>query len=346
MKKSQQEALQELFGIAKSLSSTMDIDTLLKRIGEAAEQLTESEASSIMLVDEDKEHLFFKVTTGEKSSVLKKMRVKIGQGIAGSVAQTKEPLVVNDVSKDVRFAGSFDKSSGFITKSILAVPIMLGNEVVGVAEVLNKSNGQGFTDDDKIILLSLASFASVSIVNARFAEDQKNFFVYIIEIIIQGIESRDPKLTGHTAKVARIATSLARFLGLEGQDYKDVYYAALLHDIGILSAPKATFIETHSTVGYEMIHKINILKGTAPIILAHHELIDGSGYPKGLKGDEIPLGAKILSVAEFVEDMRTEGHSYEKIRQMLENSKNKFDQKIIDIYLSEIAPLQRDEALV
>jgi len=334
--------LQELFEIARSLSSTLDIDTLLKRIGEASEQLTEAEASSIMLVDEDKENLFFKVTTGEKSNILKKMRVKIGQGIAGTVAQTKEPLIVNDVSKDPRFAGAFDKSSGFITKAILAVPIMLGNETVGVAEVLNKSNGQEFTDDDKIILQSLASFASVSIVNARFAEDQKNFFVYIIEIIIQGIESRNPKLTGHTARVAQISTSIARFLGLESQDYKDVYYAALLHDIGFLST-NALFIESHASVGWEMIRKINILKGAAPIVLNHHELYDGSGYPKGLKGEEIPLGARIIALAEFIEDMHAEGHAYNKIQQMIMNNKDKFDPKILEIYLSEIAPLQREE---
>ncbi|OGS21349.1 MAG: hypothetical protein A2252_08905 [Elusimicrobia bacterium RIFOXYA2_FULL_39_19] len=343
MKKTEQETLKQLFEIARSLSSTLDIDTLLKRIGEAAEQLTEAEASSIMLVDDDKENLFFKVATGEKSNILKKLRVKIGQGIAGTVAQTKESLVVDDVSKDSRFSGSFDKSSGFVTKSILAVPILLGNEIVGVAEVLNKKNGQSFTEDDKIILQSLASFASVSIVNARFAEDQKNFFVYIIEIVIQGIESRNAKLTGHTAKVAQISTAIARHMDLNQQDYKDIYYAALLHDIGYLSTTKSTFIETHPNMGWEMIRKINILKGAAPIILSHHEMFDGSGYPKGLIGEAIPIGARIISLAEYVEDMHAEGHSYDKIALMIQSNSSKFDPKAAEIYLSEIAPLQRTE---
>ncbi|MFN3550904.1 MAG: hypothetical protein ACK4WJ_03755, partial [Endomicrobiia bacterium] len=77
--------LEEIFEIVKNLSSTLDLDTLLKRIGDAAEKLTDSEASSIMLIDEDKKHLYFKTAGGEKGTVVKKIKIKLGEGIAGNV---------------------------------------------------------------------------------------------------------------------------------------------------------------------------------------------------------------------------------------------------------------------
>jgi len=346
--KSLNEILKELFEIAKSLSSTLDLDTLLKRIGDAAEKLTESEASSIMLLDEDKKHLSFKVATGEKSGIMKTLKVKVGEGIAGTIAQTKESLIINDVSKDKRFANSFDKSSGFKTRSILGVPLLIGDELIGVAEVLNKRNGD-FNEDDKEILQSLASLASVTILNARFSEDQKNFFIYIIEIIVQAIESRDPKITGHTWRVAQISTAIARAFGIEKEEYKNIYFGALLHDIGYLVGSKTMDLgqgiygiqhtdldKQHSLFGWEMVRKINILRNAAPIVKYHHENFDGSGYPEGLKGEEIPFGANIVALAEYVDELKIIGYSNEKIYEMVKlNRSKKFRPDIVDLFINK-----------
>jgi len=110
---------EEFFEIVKSLSSTLDLDALLKRIGDAAERLTNSEASSIMLIDEDKQHLYFKTAGGEKGSAVKKIKIPIGEGIAGNVALTKQSEIINDVSKDPRFTGKVDQQSGFQTKLLV-----------------------------------------------------------------------------------------------------------------------------------------------------------------------------------------------------------------------------------
>jgi HD-GYP domain-containing protein (c-di-GMP phosphodiesterase class II) len=350
MEHSDNTTLKKLFEIAKNLSSAQEIDTLLKRIGDAAEGLTESEASSIMLLNDEKTHLYFKVTTGEKGGLLKKMKVAVGQGIAGSVAQTKQSLIINDVSKDPRFSTAFDKTSGFITKSILAVPILSRDELVGVAEVLNKKGNLLYTEDDREILESLASLASVSILNAQFIEDQKNFFIYIIEIIVQGIEGHDIKLTGHTWRVTQMSTALGMALGLRDNDYRNLYYGALLHDIGYLSAAanigadKDIFTaitqspeKMHPTLGWDMVRKINILKNAAPVVFSHHENYDGTGYPQGLKDGEIPLGAQIVGIAEFVDEMRIMGYPGYKIAEMVkENSGKKFDPNLVDIFFKEI----------
>jgi len=342
------EEMKEIFDVAKNISSVMDVDALLKRIGTAAEKLLNAEASSIMLLDDDKQTLSFKVATGEKGGVIQKMKVKVGQGIAGLVAQDKKRIVVNDCAHDPRFNSQMDKASGFITRSVMCVPMFVETELVGVVEVLNKKEGF-FNEDDSVILESLASLAAVSINNARTSEDQRNFFVNVIEILISAVESRDPKLAGHSWNVAQLSTILGRRMGIKDQEYKGLYYGALLHDLGFInvrgsiSSGRSNDVETgHPKSGAEMVRNINLLKAAEPVIRHHHENFDGTGYPDGLAGDKIPLGARIVAIAEAVEEMRLNGYTNEKINQMLKLGEHtRFDPEIVELYTKEFS-----EALV
>ena len=125
-------AVRDLFDIARSFSSVIDLDLLLKKISAAAEKLTQAEASSVMLVDDRREYLYFKVAGGEKSHIMKTIRVPLGHGIAGWVAQNGKPLLIEDVSKDPRFSSSIaDNQTGFKTRSILLVPMISHYEVIG-----------------------------------------------------------------------------------------------------------------------------------------------------------------------------------------------------------------------
>lgn len=345
------DRMKEIFEIAKNLSSVLDVDTLLKRIDEVSEKLLDAEVSSIMLLDPDGETLSFKVATGEKGGVIKKLKVKVGEGVAGTVAKEKKPIIVNDAAKDPKFTGQTDKASGFVTKSILCVPMFVEKNLLGVMEILNKNDDGEFTDDDVKVLESLAALAAISIHNARAAEDQRNFFVNMIEVLIFAIESRDAKMTGHSWRVAQLSTSIAKHLGLDGPDYKDVYYGALLHDIGLLAVKEGVSLSegivtmrdkspetNHPRAGADLIRNINLLKGAVPVVKHHHENFDGTGYPDNLSGDQIPIGARIVAVAEAVEEMRLSGFSEEKIKQMIKlGQETRFDPQIVGIFLKEFS---------
>jgi HD-GYP domain-containing protein (c-di-GMP phosphodiesterase class II) len=337
--------IQGLLGLARGLSSTLDVDAVLKRMGQAAEQIFLCEASSIMLLDEDKEHLFFKVATGEKSGMVTRYRIKLGEGIAGWVAEKREPLLINDVTEDPRFNTQLDQISGFKTKSVLCVPMMAGGDFIGVVEILNKRAG-GFTETDKALLESVAGLAALAISNARVVGGFRNFYSNTIEILISAIEARDLRMAGHCWRVAQRASSLGRRLGVEGQALKDLYYSALLHDIGflkvsggwnlsrilVMESPHAE--QTHPLIGAEMIRHIDILKGASTLIPFHHECYDGSGFPRGLKRDEIPLGGHILSVIENCEEMRMNGYSEEQIHAALvEQAGKRFHPDVAGTYL-------------
>lgn len=337
------QALADLFGIARHLSSTLDLDLLLVRIGEAAKTLTGGQGSSILLVDETGQNLFFKVATGEKSGVLKKIVLPITHGIAGWCARERKPVRVADVGKDPRFTGEVDRASGFQTKSLLAVPMEMGEELVGVCEVVNKRGGS-FTEDDEKVLSSLAGLAAVAVTNAKLVQQQKNFFANVLEILIHAAETRQTEGVGHAERVARLSTAIGRRMGVSGEDYKTLHYGALLHDIGWLGSRTRALSDrelqaAHPALGAEIIRGIQILKPCVPVVLHHHERADGTGFPAGLSGKQIPLLARIVACAEGVEEMRLAGFDLERLRQMLRmESGTRFDPEVAQVCLEVLSP--------
>lgn len=341
----------QIFELARSLCSNQDVDSLLINISSAVERMTNSSAASILLLDAEKKQLVFRVATGEKGSAMKKFYVPVGKGIAGWVAEHKQPVIINDVLNDTRFSGQIDKSSGFSTKSILAIPMLIDDELIGVCEALNKVEGE-YTTEDQHILEGLASLAAATINNARVAEENRNFFTHTIEIIAMAIEGSDSKLTGHSYRVAELACRIGRQMGIEGEDYRTLYYAAILHDIGMLALHNLKYLpnvlsktiertpeKLHPLLGAELVKDIKLLSGTSSIIQHHHEYYDGSGHPDGLVGPDIPLASRILCLCEHLDELIVNGVAGDQLLARaktlaLEGSGTKFDKDVVDAYLS------------
>ncbi len=149
------------------LSSKLDIAEVLQAVMELATKVVRAEASSLLLLDEAANELYFDVSVGGASASIKQIRLKVGEGIAGWVAKERQPLIVNDVSKDDRFAGKVDKSTSFITRSILAVPLVSKGKLIGVVEAINKEMSGEFSDQDRESFEVFAGQAAVAIENAR-----------------------------------------------------------------------------------------------------------------------------------------------------------------------------------
>ena len=341
----------ELFSMASSLNSTLDLDFLLQKIGTEAERLLDSEAHAIMLVTDDKKSLYFKVASGDQAKALKTMTLKIGEGIGGTVAASRKPEVVNDAQKDPRFAKKFDNASGFVTRSLLCVPMLFRDELVGVIEVLNKRSGK--YDPEQVTLLSaLASLASVAISNAKMIADQKNFFSHILELLSSVIETAKPAMTGHPMRAAKLACAIARALEISEYEYRMVYYAGILNDVGYVAFNNPSVLsdmgivsaaeELHPTMSVSMLEGIRLIEGALPIIQSHHEKFDGTGFPSRLVGEAIPLGARILHLVESVEELRMIGlrppDLYRKaVQEAKEGSGRSFDPKVVDAFVELMA---------
>jgi Nif-specific regulatory protein len=161
------EQLSALLSISRLLTSSIDLPSLLKLIVASVTELLECEASSLFLIDPTGEQLILKVATGPVHGVIKELRLNIGEGIAGWVAKHQKGLIVNDPRHDPRFSGTVDKATGFQTRSILAVPLMDKNQIVGVLEILNTAKAKQFDRSDMDLLTAYGSYASVALRNAE-----------------------------------------------------------------------------------------------------------------------------------------------------------------------------------
>ena len=331
---------QRLIEISRAMNSTLDLDILLKEISVRACELTHAETGSTLLYDPDRDELYFKVPLGDKADILRRLTVRSEPpSIAWWVYENSIPAIVNDTVSDPRFGGAVDKVTKFSSRNILCVPIILTlskgmqqrtlSRTIGVIEVFNKlSDPSVFTVEDQRILTILAYQAAIAVRNAKAAGDRSNFFINAIEIFITAIESTGFVPPGHCMRVARRSMGIAHELGSRFAEYEEsdsgssfssqsatrhLYYASALHDIGILdirckqdALSSSGCPESHAIIGAEMVRPVSLLAKTEPIIRHHHEAWDGSGYPDGISGNDIPLGARIIALAEAYEEMELE----------------------------------------
>lgn len=317
----------QLWETAGPLLSAFDLDVLLSEISQSAAEAAGAEAASLLLLTGEGRSLSFRTATGDQGRVLRKHSFPADRGLAGWVARNGKPLIVNDVSTDDRFDARMDETTGFRTRSILAVPLWNGTELLGVCEAINKQGGGDFSSEDQDSLRSLADLASAIIVRERRAEEHRNFFSHAVEILTSAIEATRPDQRGRPARVAKTACAIGRRLGMEGNAYRDLYYGALLHDVGLIvgSAEGA-----HSTAGAALFRDVQLMRGVEPLIRHHQEWWDGTGHPDGLRGEDIPLGARIISLAREVELDRESGPDTARA-----GSGSRFDPRVVAAYLDE-----------
>jgi len=159
----------ELTAILRSASlinSSLDIEDVLDRAMKWAEEFMNAEASSVYQLDERKQELFVRLARGEKKDPIRRIILKVGEGVAGHVVQTGKPMVIQDVSKEERFSDKFDKITGFTTRSILCVPLLLRNAPIGALQVINKKTGEPFSRADLELLYAIAQHVAIAMENA------------------------------------------------------------------------------------------------------------------------------------------------------------------------------------
>lgn len=314
------EELAALQEITLGLSQHLDNAALvLRQITRAAADTLQAEASSLLLVDEETGELIFDRIHPGHGAALRQKRLHPNEGIAGWVATHGEPLIVNDVDQDPRFAPRFDAATGFRTRSILCAPLWARGRVIGVLEVLNRRDGRPFDDENLRLLQAFCASAAVALDNARLYRAVHQGYLETMHALAAAIDAKDPYTRGHSARVTSYSLRIARQLDLPTQALDTVMYAAILHDVGkigiseailckpgLLTQPEKEHMDRHPVIGANIVEGVAFLRQAQPCILHHHERYDGSGYPAGLRGEAIPLGARIIAVADAFDAMTTD----------------------------------------
>jgi signal transduction histidine kinase len=189
------------------INSSLEIESVLDHAMKFSEEFINAEASSIFELDETNNELFIRVARGEKKDSIKKIRIKPGEGIAGWVTMTGEPMVVQDTEKEKRFSKKYDEMSGFQTKSLICVPLILRDKPIGAIQVLNKKNREPFTNADLEIMISLSQQIAVAMENAKlYSRLQKKF-----ELTEQELKNTQEKLlrTERLAAMGNLVNGIA-----------------------------------------------------------------------------------------------------------------------------------------
>lgn len=236
------ERLSTLIDVSSSINSTLDLDQLLTYLMSCATKVMKAKDSSLMLLDERRNELVFKVALGEKGKQVQEFRLRMGQGIAGQVALSGEPIVVSDVEKDRRFERSIDMATGFETKSIMCVPIKLRERVIGVIEVLNAGSSGLLTKDDLDLFSAFANTAAVALQNARLFSALQHSVERICDLFHSGALMTDEN--GELVMINTIARNLLGFPDGEAVTIQDI--AELKMDKNIISLLQAAFDQAKS----------------------------------------------------------------------------------------------------
>jgi HD-GYP domain-containing protein (c-di-GMP phosphodiesterase class II) len=311
--------LEALTSASTVVNSTLDLKELLKLVMELAARTLRAGASSILLKDKESGDLLFDVATGEAAEAVKTIRVPRGQGIAGHVAESGTSLLVPDASKDARFFRGADEKSRFVTKNLIAVPLVARGETIGVVEVLNRMGEGTFSEGDVKLLQALAHQSAVAIQNAQLFRDLQESFLATVKALAQAVDAKDSYTAGHSSRVTQYSVLIAKELGLDAETQQRVRLSGLLHDVGkigirdsVLSKPgKLTdeefeVMKGHPMVGGAILGPVVQLADVIPGVISHHERFDGKGYPRGLKGEEIPLVGRIIGVADAFDAMTSD----------------------------------------
>ena len=202
-------------------------------------------------------------------------------------------------------------------ESLLAIPIYMVDKFAGVVLLANKPGGFHEYDDD--VLLALGDHAGAVLQNERLRHELRTSYVATVRVLADAIEAKDRFLRGHADEVAEYVSAVAKRLGLDERRREELVYSSLLHDVGKLgvserilmkpaqlTAEEQRIVRLHPRIGYRLVQQVPALRPTEMAILHHHERYDGDGYPAGLRGEAIPIEARVIAVADAFSAMTAE----------------------------------------
>jgi putative nucleotidyltransferase with HDIG domain len=362
---SEQHQLKALMGIGSVNNSSLGKKRVLEEVMDSLIKLMQAERGFLILKDPIDGTLKPETSRGIDHVNLAETAFKVSGTIVRKVAETGEPILTTNAQQDPRFVAQ-ESVIAFNLRSILCAPLKLKNVLIGVLYVDNRVHTGIFREDDLNLITAFADQAAVAIHNADLFEKLRKTNLQLeaanIELGIayeatlrgwvRALDFRDKETEGHTQRVTVLTQRLAQAMGVDRESLEHITRGALLHDIGKmaisdeilrkkgpLTVEERAIMQKHPVFAYEMLSPIEFLRPAIDIPYCHHEKWDGSGYPRGLKQDEIPFAARIFPIID-VWDALTSDRPYRKamahneVRGLVQADSGKhFDPLVVEAFM-------------
>jgi len=340
--------------VGHGISNMENIDTFLELILETLTSALNCKVSAILLLNDKKTEVIVNNVYGTTYDKKKKIHLKLFDGSPlAKVLSEKEPMSVSGVFLQNKNIDPQLKE--LFGETLLCAPLIYHDQVSGIM-TLSKTEGskENFSQEDIELVFNLASQTAVAIENSKLNLDIEKTYFETISALALAVDAKDKYSHGHLDRVAKHAITIGQRLGLDDEDLDSLRDAARLHDLGKIGIPDKilkkdsgltdeewVIMRRHPEIGESIIKPVRSLQHLCDLIRHHHEKLDGSGYPDGLKGEEISPLVRILSVADAYDALTTERpyrpqHSRKEAIDILRSMKNKLDQDIINILVENL----------
>jgi len=363
--------------IGQIITKYTSIEEVIETVVGLFEKRLDYDRGFILLANADRSLLEFHAGFGydhNKLNIIKNSAFHLNKpdskGVFVVSFREKKPFLINDIEEISpnlsKRSLAFAHQMG--SQSFICCPIICDGQSIGVLAVDNLRSKRPLVKSDLSLLMGIASVIGISIRNADLMEGRQRQFSSILQVLAASIDARDPLTAGHSEKVTEYALGICEELNLSTNYREMIRVASLLHDYGKIGVPDSILkkpgrlteeeyetVKTHAQRTQSILEQINfegIFSQVPEVAGSHHEKMDGSGYPNGLKGEEIPLGARIIAVADFFEAVTAKRHYRDPLPisyafRLLEKGRSvHFDEKVVDAFIRyyESEALQTESA--
>ncbi|MDO8964092.1 MAG: GAF domain-containing protein [Coriobacteriia bacterium] len=333
-----------LVDAAQELSSRLCPEDVLRSTLDRAMQMSHAATGSIMLRRDEGGAMTIVESRGLSHEVVSETVVRDGEGIAGWVLASGSSMLVEDMP-------GRPASGRHGVRSAVCVPIGDEHGTLGVLNVGSRAFPARFTDEHRRALEALGSQAAIALRNARAMERSQDLYLSSLQALAVALETKDPYSIGAAGRVADLALALGRQMHLDPEDLQSVHVAAILHDIGMgmaagpvgasgrpLTTVDRGLLRAHPRVAADVLTRLPALEAVVPIVFHHHEHFDGHGYDGGLAGEAIPVGSRILAVADAYVSMTAQRPyrraltAREALDELNAKSGSQFDPEVVEAF--------------
>lgn len=340
----------------KLLATYFDLQELADIITDMFVELMRVDSGCLMLFRERSEELSIVVIKGIKQEgIRRESTIETNRDVVAWIVGWRKPILLSELceqpAKDF-FQIMAEKTGMTIT---ISLPLVVKDEFIGLINLGKKESKRPFYPKDLRLLSTLSGYVAMAVRNTKLYDNLLKSYLNTVSALAEAIESKDPYTRGHSERVSRYATAIARAMDLSEPEIESIRITGILHDIGKIGIPEGILlkfapltdaefglIKEHVIIGEKIIEKADFPWDIRSLARHHHERYDGGGYPNGLGGDDIPLGSRILAVADTYEALQSDrpyrrGFPRERALEIIrEVAGGQLDRKVVSAFLEVV----------